>query len=146
MQRFGIGGWMMVLATVASLAGCVFPSDDGSQTEEENAALNSCGSGRHRCGRACASNKSVTSCGPSCIACPVPANAVATCNGTVCDFACSVGFHACGGTCVSNTSTATCGNTCNACVAPANGVATCNGTACGIACEPGFTLSGGNCI
>jgi len=57
--------------------------------------------GMHRCGDTCVSNLSPTSCGPtSCTACPLPANAMATCDGTMCGFTCNAGFMPVGAACV----------------------------------------------
>ncbi len=57
--------------------------------------------GMHRCGDTCVSNSSPDSCGTtSCAACPVPANATATCDGTMCGFTCTAGFMPSGGACV----------------------------------------------
>jgi hypothetical protein len=148
MKRFGSGILMILLVSAAGLAGCVFPSDDGSQTGEESAALNGCGHNRHRCGGVCVSNTSLMSCGNSCVACPVPANGVATCNGTSCAVSCATGFHLCGTVCVSDTinTVTSCGRSCTACTAPANAVATCNAGTCGFFCNAGFHLSGGSCV
>lgn len=147
MKRFGSGILMMVLVSAAGLAGCVFPSDDGSQTGEESAALNGCGHNRHRCGGGCVSNTSITSCGNSCVACAAPANGVATCDGTLCGAACNSGFHRCGAACSSNLSVASCGlNSCTPCQPPANAVATCDGTTCRSQCISGFHLCNGVCL
>lgn len=146
MQRFGYGILVLVLAGAAGLAGCVFPSDDGSQTGEESAALNGCGHNRHRCNGVCVPNNSVTSCGTSCVACPAPANGVATCDSTGCGSGCNSGFHKCGAVCASNASVASCGRSCTACLPPANAVATCDGTLCLSQCVTGFHLCNGVCV
>jgi hypothetical protein len=57
--------------------------------------------GQHRCGETCVLNSSIANCGPtSCTACPVPANSVASCDGTSCGFICNVGFVPVNGACV----------------------------------------------
>ncbi len=77
----------------------------------------------------------------------MPANGIATCDGTSCGIACSTGFHNCGGLCVSSSSVQSCGQSCGtACPVPANGIATCDGASCGIACTSGFHNCGGQCV
>jgi hypothetical protein len=57
--------------------------------------------GQHRCGDTCVLNSSIANCGPtSCTPCPVPANSVASCDGTSCGFVCNVGFVPVNGACV----------------------------------------------
>jgi hypothetical protein len=57
--------------------------------------------GQHRCGETCVLNSSIANCGPtSCTACPVPANSVASCDGTSCGFVCNAGFVPVNGACV----------------------------------------------
>jgi hypothetical protein len=57
--------------------------------------------GQHRCGENCVLNSSIANCGPtSCTPCPVPANSVASCDGTSCGFVCNAGFVPVNGACV----------------------------------------------
>jgi hypothetical protein len=104
-----------------------------------------CAAGKHDCNGNCVSDTDVATCGKSCAACPVPANGMASCNGTVCSFTCNAGYHKCGTLCLADSSVMSCGKSCTACPVPANGMATCNGTVCGIMCGNGFHLCGMDC-
>jgi formylglycine-generating enzyme len=53
-------------------------------------------------------------CGPSCTACPVPANGEATCDGTACGVRCNTAFHVSGTTCERDTSCTGLARTCGA--------------------------------
>jgi len=106
-----------------------------------------CGGSAHVCGDACAENTDPQTCGSSCVACALPANAaLATCDGTTCGFVCKSGYHRCGDACADDTSAQTCGTSCSACVAPAGGTATCDGTTCGGGCPTNEKLCAGTCI
>jgi hypothetical protein len=83
-------------------------------------------------------------CGRCGNACPVRANATATCAAGACGIACNTGFADCnnnpadGCEVDTRTAAASCGACNNACPAPANATATCAASACGIACNTGF--------
>lgn len=109
--------------------------------------LGRCSAGTHECGGSCVSDHSTDSCGASCDACPLGANAsAATCDGTSCSLDCVSGTHLCNGQCVSSTSTDSCNLSCTPCTAPTGGTATCDGTACGGSCPAGKQLCAGACI
>ncbi len=82
-----------------------------------------------------------------------PANATATCDGTICGFACDAGFSDCDGEARNGcevdtrTSGAHCGRCGAACVAPAGSVATCVAGRCAVmkSCPAGQTLCNGTC-
>jgi Cys-rich repeat protein len=87
---------------------------------------------------------SAAHCGRCGLACPVPANARATCAEGACGFACEPGFGDCnrdpadGCEADLRTSTAHCG-TCGTACATANGTAACRMGACAVGmCSPGF--------
>ncbi|MDP3212974.1 MAG: FG-GAP-like repeat-containing protein [Deltaproteobacteria bacterium] len=68
----------------------------------EGACVSTCNAGFHRCASdgPCVLDSSVTSCGPSCLTCLVPPNAVAaTCVDGVCGFICTDGYVAVPGAC-----------------------------------------------
>jgi hypothetical protein len=98
-----------------------------------------CNSGYHLCGSTCALNTSVSTCGTSCSACPIPANGTATCDGTSCGSTCNTGYHSCSGVCSSNTSVNSCGASCTPCPTASNGTTSClsNGS-CNLACNAGY--------
>lgn len=50
-------------------------------------------------GVSCGGSSDPWACGPSCTACPAPANATATCTSGVCDFTCDAGYTRSGSTC-----------------------------------------------
>jgi hypothetical protein len=100
------------------------------------------------CGQQCVDTTSdPNNCDGCSMACPVSANAQATCTAGNCGTVCDQGFHSCMGQCTDDTSPATCGAACSPCAAPAsNGAATCSGApfTCGITCSQGFNLCPGN--
>jgi hypothetical protein len=97
-----------------------------------------CPTGKHDCGGNCVADTDLSSCGTSCMPCPSPNNADATCDGKACGSRCRNGFHACNNECVSNSSTSSCGtSSCTRCAEPAGGTATCNGTTCDFRCDSG---------
>jgi hypothetical protein len=83
-------------------------------------------------------------CGRCGNACPVRANATATCSGGACGSVCNTGFGDCNSNpadgCEVDTraSPSHCGACNNACPARANATATCTGSACGFTCNAGF--------
>ena len=120
----------------------------GSCIPMAQSCLGSCAAGTHNCNGLCQSNTSPNSCGiSSCMPCSMPANGVATCDGTSCGFTCSIGYHLCGSACVANSGVANCGTaSCTACLVPANGSAVCDGLQCGFQCATGFHSCGGSCL
>jgi Bacterial Ig-like domain len=59
-----------------------------------------CPAGSHDCGGVCQQVTSPLACGDSCVACPVPAHATATCDGEECDFECTSAYMRCDDECV----------------------------------------------
>jgi hypothetical protein len=59
-----------------------------------------CPAGTNNCSGNCVANDSVNGCGPQCVACKVPANAKATCDGTSCGFECVANYKKCGDACI----------------------------------------------
>lgn len=88
----GAGVCSYTSRTVTCALGC------GSATGQ---CRSSCPSGQHLCSGQCVSDSSTQSCGGSCVPCPVPANAVATCSGGTCGFTCNSGYSRCGNACCS---------------------------------------------
>ena len=113
----------------------------------------------------------VLNCGACGNACPIPANATATCANGQCGFTCNTGFvldtdGTCdvppgsvggGGGCDENTDCQTgvcCANVCQECCAPADCAAgappntspTCAAGTCGYPCATGFHACGGACV
>lgn len=116
--------------------GCRLPSDCPSGSTCESSRCR-CGVGQHGCGFACSSNTSVASCGLSCLACPVIANASATCaDDGGCGIVCNADALMCNGACVR-------------CTPPQNAAATCasdGGAACDFQCAPGYHRCGQGCV
>ena len=124
---------------------CALPAGGGQAACVAFQCTAKCDTGEHACNGTCTSNKSVATCGTSCLPCPSPTNGSATCDGTECGAMCDSGYHACGGACASNTSVTSCGASCAACPAPTNGYATCDGTTCDFACSTGAHRCGSTC-
>jgi len=106
-----------------------------------------CGSGNQVCDAfgACRCGNGALSCQGQCAPCSTPANAVAVCSGTSCDFTCMSGFHRCGSQCLSDTSVNSCGTSCTPCSA-SGGTPVCSNGQCGVSsCNSGFLLCGGAC-
>lgn len=107
------------------------------------------------CNNTCVAD-SITSCGPSCLACTPPANATAVCLSGQCDFTCNSGFHRCGMQCVADSSVDGCGTSCTPCAdGPANSTRTCTRPtptapfACGWDCAMGSNrcpVGGNQCV
>jgi hypothetical protein len=105
-----------------------------------------CPTGTHACGSLCPSNQDVTSCGTSCMGCPVPSGALqATCDGTKCDFTCSTGYHKCGAACVRDDAAGACGAACVSCPTGTKGTPICVSGTCSLTCDAGYHLCGGQC-
>ena len=83
-------------------------------------------------------------CGGCSFACPVGANATATCTGTVCGLACAAGFGDCDGLsgngceAVLTNDPSHCGTCGTSCPVPANSARTCMAGTCGFMCSAGF--------
>lgn len=122
-------------------------SDDMGSSGDGGADGGTCDPGFHDCSSTCVDDRSVATCGQSCTACPVGANATAaTCDGTSCGLQCTAGYHVCGGACLSSTSSDSCNMSCTPCTPPTGGTATCDGTSCGGSCPNGQKLCFGACI
>ena len=133
------------VATTLILGGAA--TDDMGTADTDGGDGGTCDPGFHSCGGSCVDDRSLDSCGTSCTACPVTANATAaTCDGTSCGLQCDTGYHICSGGCVSGTSAQSCNMSCTPCTAPIGGSATCDGTSCGGSCPSGQKLCLGACI
>jgi hypothetical protein len=121
----------------------------GDQCLDDGAATQSCPcpSGKHRCGDRCLDDALPSSCGQRCEACPLPANATATCVAGICNFACAPGYHRCGEQCLPDGDAGSCGSRCTPCEIPSGGgSASCVAGACKPSCPPDRQLCGGACL
>jgi hypothetical protein len=101
----------------------------------------SCPSGTRACPDTFCRANDVGACGATCAACPAPANGMATCNGTACDFGCNSGYKKCGTSCILENHCCTPAD----CTPPANARATCTGGSCGYECSGGYHDCTGAC-
>ena len=81
---------------------------------------NPCGDGQHECSGTCYPDTDVLHCGPSCIACPVPAaHGAAACVDDQCELDCESGYVQCPGACVDlNSDPDNCGTCGHECTSP----------------------------
>lgn len=75
-------------------AACL-PVEHGDVSCAMGACTFKCKPKYHKCTDKCAADTDPTSCGPTCKPCPIPPNAVATCQKDACAFACLLGFGNC---------------------------------------------------
>ena len=96
--------------------GCVYessttPCTGGAACVVSGTASCQCAEGTHDCSGSCVSNTSVSTCGTSCTACPVPDGGTATCDGISCGVSCG-SETSCNGACVNEQTDP---NNCGAC-------------------------------
>ncbi len=135
-------------ATQECLAGCDTSTQCGAnQGCDLVAHACVCDTGFHNCQGTCVSKTSTSTCGLSCVACDVPTNGRATCDGANCGFQCLTGFHLCGSACVPDSSVSACGPGCATCnQAPPNGHDVCAANKCDFQCDSGFHACQGACL
>jgi hypothetical protein len=110
----------------------------------------SCPVGLTRCGDVCVDTSTdANHCGACGNACPVPANATATCSAGRCGFTCNAGYADCDGNASNGCETplntlSNCGGCGNACPTRANAATTCSAGVCGFTCNPGYADCDGN--
>jgi hypothetical protein len=98
-----------------------------------------CPPGKNLCNGSCVLATEKTACGPSCTACPTPANGKAECDGTQCVLTCNPGSHRCFDSLVDGKLVPSCDASCTPCpmamtgsaCPPGNCTNVSDGTSCG---------------